>query len=580
MSEPTYLKISSAVADFRRARQRADLQEILARLTGKSVDLLPYEEVRRKLNARTMSGRELKEIPLDAIVGSVGRYNDFTRDFLPRHDSDRERWARVKVAITEQGGLPPIEVYQIGEVYFVLDGNHRVSVARELGSKVIQAYVTRVRTKVPLSPDDDPDDLIIKAEYVEFLEITGLDELRPGAELQVTAPGKVQALLEHIDVHRYFMGLDQQRDIPYHEAVAHWYDEVYQPVVRVIRRRGVLRDFPERSETDLYLWLAEHRAALQDMLGWEVPPEAAAADLASQHGQRSRGVVARVGEKLREAVVPDELESGPPPGQWRLGVQAADREDCLFAGVLVGISGEEGGWAALEQALTVVQRESGRLNGLHVVDSEGDAEAESVQALGEAFAARCAAAGVEGRMAVEAGTVSRVLCDRARWVDLLIVPLAHPPGATPLARLSSGFRTLIQRCPRPVLATPGVSSPMNRALIAYDGSPKADEALFVATYLAGGWKIPLVVIVVDEGDQDPEKILSRARGYVESHGVTATYLSQEGPVAEHVLAAARDQVCDLIVMGGYGHNPVLGVVLGSAVDQVLRESDQPVLICR
>ena len=101
--------------------------------------------------------------------------------------------------------------------------------------------------------------------------------------------------LEHVEVHRHFMGLEQQREIPYQEAVAHWYDEVYLPVVEIIRQRGMLRDFPGRTETDLYIWLAEHRAALQDSLGWEIGPDAAAADLATRLSPRPGRVIARVG---------------------------------------------------------------------------------------------------------------------------------------------------------------------------------------------------------------------------------------------------------------------------------------------
>ena len=126
---------SRAVSDFRRARRRAALDRVFARLAGRSTDLMSYDDVRKKLKGRETSKRELKEIPLDSIVGSVGRYRDFTRGFLPRQDSDSGRWAGVKVAVTELGGLPPIEVYQIGVVYFVLDGNHRVSVASEVRSR-------------------------------------------------------------------------------------------------------------------------------------------------------------------------------------------------------------------------------------------------------------------------------------------------------------------------------------------------------------------------------------------------------------------------------------------------------------
>jgi hypothetical protein len=277
--EQELLTFSTAIDDFHKARSLAALKEILARITGESTQLLSFDEVRQKLKVKGSYDKGLRDIPLDAIVGSVGRYNDFTRDFLPKQDVDETRWARVKVAATGLVGLDPIEVYQIGDVYFVKDGNHRVSVARQLGATHIQAYVTEIRTRVPLTPNVKPDDLILKAEYADFLEKTRLDEYRPQSDLNVTVPGQYPILLEHIDMHRYFMGLDYQRDVSYEEAVTHWYDHVYLPIVQIIRERGILRFFPDRTETDLYLWIAEHRAALEKELGWRINPEDAAIDL-------------------------------------------------------------------------------------------------------------------------------------------------------------------------------------------------------------------------------------------------------------------------------------------------------------
>lgn len=161
----------------------------------------------------------------------------------------------------------------------MLDGNHRVSVAREMGLTHLEAYVTEVTTRVPLSPDVQPDDLFVQAEYIDFLERTRQDELRPEAELRLTAPGRYPILLEHIDVHRYYMGRDHAREIPYAEAFTSCYDTVYLPVVRVIVERGLLRDFPERTETDLYLWISQHRAELEQSLGWQISTDSAAFDL-------------------------------------------------------------------------------------------------------------------------------------------------------------------------------------------------------------------------------------------------------------------------------------------------------------
>jgi nucleotide-binding universal stress UspA family protein len=576
--------LASAVEDFHRARLQAKLEGIIARLTGRSTELLSYEQVRRSLGARERYSQQLEDIPLDAIVGSVGRYKDFTRSFLPKQEGTKDRWARVEVAMTGLEGVPPIEVYKVGDVYFVRDGNHRVSVARQLGSDYIQAYVTEVETKVPLSSDVEPDDLIIKAEYAAFLEHTNLDEIRPHADLRVTAPGQYQVLEEHIEVHHYFMGLDQERHIPYEEAVAHWYDEVYLPVVRLIRQRGILRDFPERTKTDLYLWLSEHRAELEEELGWQVSPEMAASDLATQFSQRPGRVVRRIGRRVLDTITPDELELGPPAGQWREERLVSRQDDRLFASILVAIRGDESGWSALEQALAVAHREGARLQGLHVLPSEDEEEHPEAQAIRSVFERRCHEAAVEGHLAFDVGPVQRKICDRARWSDLVVTSLKHPPGSDPMAKISSGIVTLIRRCPRPVFVVPEAPSTFHRALLAYDGTPKAREALFVATYISGRWDVPLTILSVMEEERVDSEAQAEVRDYLEAHGIEADYdtvkRDNKTTVSDSILTTATQKGCDLILMGGYGVGPMVEAVLGSTVDQLLRKSTRPMLICR
>jgi len=200
--------------DFQRARQQAALQEVLSRLRGKSADLLSFEDVRQKLHAHTSGGqRGVQNIPVTAIVGSVGRYTDFTRTFLPKNPKDEERWARIMALVTDPagGGLPPIEVVKVGDAYFVQDGHHRVSVARALGAETIEAYVNEIPTNVPLPADANPEDLILKEEFTDFLERTHLNRSRPDSNLELTATGMYAELLDHIQVHQYFMGLDHQR---------------------------------------------------------------------------------------------------------------------------------------------------------------------------------------------------------------------------------------------------------------------------------------------------------------------------------------------------------------------------------
>ncbi len=572
-------QLIEAIQDFRQARRQAAMEEVLARIKGRSAQLFSYEDVRQKFKLGTGSSRGVQEIPLDAIVGSVGRYIDFTRSFLPRQESDKHRWTGVALAMNDLSGLPPIEVYQVGQVYFVLDGNHRVSVARQLGADYIEAYVTEFKTKVPPTPQDQPDDLIIKAEYANFLEKTRLDELRPQADLQATVPGRYWELLTEIEAQHHFLKQEQAQDVPYTEAVTHWYDHVYLPVIRKIRELGLLRDFPDRTETDLYLWILRHRSELEKKLGWQITPEAAAANLSAEHSPRSSRLVARVEEKLSDALIPDQLEGGPPPGQWRRERQAAELQERLFVHILVPLSGRASDWEALEQAFTIARQDDSHLYGLHILPTADQAESEAAKAVQAEFNRRCQAAGIPGELSIETGPISRIMCHRARWVDLIVVRLNHPPGSSPLARLGSGTRAIIQRCSRPMLMVPGPASPIKRLLLAYDDSPKAKEGLYIATYLAGCWQSSLVVLTVTDKPGSAAR-LEPARQYLAQRGIEATLLATGSKVAPTILETAAKYEADTIIMGGYGLNPMLGMVLGSSVDQVLRQSEKPLLICR
>jgi nucleotide-binding universal stress UspA family protein len=580
MAEKISLNTMQAVQDFRSARQKATLREIIARYTGEFTELLSFEDVRQKLKALVGPQEVLKDIPINAIIGSVNRYQDFSRGFLPGQNIDEERWANVELANFSMVGLPPIEVYQIDEVYFVSDGNHRVSVARQLGSTQIQAYVTEVHSRVPLTADVRPEDLILKSEYIEFLEYTNLDQVRPDSNLSVTVPGQYKFIEEHVAVHRYFMGIEQQREIPVSDAAADWYDKVYLPVVDIIRERGLLIDFPSRTETDLYLWIAEHRAVLEEDLKSQIKVTSAADDLADQFSQRPYRVIARLGNKIVKVLVPNILGAGPAPGEWRQSIVSARRFDRLFCEILVPINGREDGWCALEQALIVAKREETGVHGLFVLSTESKQETQAAQDIRNEFARRCEAAGIHSDLQVLIGEVPIIICDRARWNDLVVMNLTYPPESSMLARLSSSIRNLIQRCPRPIFFTPQVTKPLEHALLAYDGSLKAQEALFIATYLAGQWKIPLKVISI--GDENIIKdVQDDARKYLEDHEVGAEYIVSSEINPTQIILHYVDQLnIDFLLLGGYSRNPILEVIQGGDVDQILRQTNIPVLICR
>lgn len=267
--------------EFSKVRQRAFIEEWLSFFTGRPNHLLPFEEVKQSLQLQDAAYKGLQEIELDKIIGSTGRYRDFTRTFLPKNNTTEQRWRRVDAVAHSELGFPPIEVYQVGDIYFVRDGNHRVSVARTHGSKTIEAYVIEYKTPVAIGPEDNLDDLLLKTEHADFLKETRLDQLRPDQNVVFTEPGRYRLVKEHIIIHKYLREITCGCEISEEEAVASWYDNVYLPLVQLIRERDVLKYFPGRTEADLYAWLILHRAAVEaelDALG-QIPDEQVVADL-------------------------------------------------------------------------------------------------------------------------------------------------------------------------------------------------------------------------------------------------------------------------------------------------------------
>jgi len=537
--------------------------------------------VRKHLPFEGQSYRGLQTVKLDHIVGSVNRYRDFDRVFLPKQRQTQYRWQSIDAARANGVTLPPIDLYQIGDIYFVKDGNHRVSVARTQGQSYIDAYVTEIKVPVAVTPETAIDDLINEQAHAYFLHETRLNVLRPEVDVHVTSAGGYEKLLEHISVHRWYLSQERQAEIPYDEAVTSWVDNVYLPLLERIRAEEILKAFPKRTPTDLYLWVSEHRSELENAIGWHITPENAAADLLATQGAGG-SLITRVGKKLIATVAPEELtQSGPPPGEWRAQRVAGRPTQRFFIDVLVAINGTEPGWCALRNALEIAQREQGYLHGLHIVPHTAYLELPETLAVAEEFHRRCQALGREDTLRIETGEVVPVLAERSRWADLLIVSLNHPPGTQPLEKLSSGFRNLLYRVACPLLAVPSCfTAPFEQALLAYDGSPKADEALFIAAHVAEAWGLPLVVVTATDKHVDEPPALAHALAYLQERGITAIPHSGAGDPTDIILCAAETHRSDLIIMGSYSRNPALQIVLGSTVDKVLRNAWQPLLICR
>ncbi|GAB1471353.1 DUF4032 domain-containing protein [Chloroflexota bacterium] len=274
MSDPLESQIR---ADFNRARFKSFINQVFSVLSGQRNNLLSYDDIKEKLRIGGPIYRGMKTVRVDQIAGSLNRYHEFDRAFLPKEDQLAGRWTKVDRAFYQDVHLPPVVLYKVGEVYFVVDGHHRVSVAREQGQEFIEAEVRECATRVNLTASIRPEDLEILGSKVDFLERTALDTLRPDLNIKLTIPDGFTRMLEHIAVHRYFMGLDYKRDISEQEAIEHWYDTVYMPIVSIIRQSKLMEDFRDKTEGDLYLWTLDHQHYLYKEEGQPLqPPEAAA----------------------------------------------------------------------------------------------------------------------------------------------------------------------------------------------------------------------------------------------------------------------------------------------------------------
>lgn len=553
---PSGIEFHKAIQDFQAARQKAAIQEILARITGKSTQLLSYEDVAEKLKLRVRVERGVQTIPLGAIVGSLGRYTEFTRTFLPRLENDQERWARVKTAFANSSvGPSPIEVYKVGNVYFVVDGNHRVSIARQEGLQFIDAHVIEMRTNVPLDAHLQPDDLIIKAEYAEFLEATNIMDSRPNVDLSVTACCQYEKLMDQIRAYQLILHEERGKDVSLQDSAENWYDTIYIPLAEAIRDRGLQRWFPGRTITDLYLWISENRSMLENQLGWEIQSDITATEL------------------ILENTAPAES------GTWRKARTVTRYTDHLFNDILVPLSGDSESWDSLTQAILISKREGARIHGLHVVGSKARTNDPTALTVQERFQQICADTGVDGNLVIESGNIANKICERAAMTDLIVLKVAHPPRGG-LSTLKSPFRAIITRSSRPLLAVPSGVSQIQRALLAYDGGARSKEALFLATYLAEMWKTELIVFTSIEGTRISPQVQDYVRRYLDIHEVEADYVITEHDSTAFLGKTVEERQADLILMGSYSGPLIKDVIIGSSLDYMLRKSRVPIFICR
>lgn len=200
----------------------------------------------------------------------------------------RDRWVSIQVAHYQDKILPPIRLYEIGEIYFVRDGNHRVSVAVEHGVEFIDAEVTQLGSDISLRPGATAEEIkrtVIAYEKKRFLERTKLDKLRSENRIEFTETGRYDNIIEHINVHKYYENLNRHEEISFEEGKLHWYDTIYFPMVMIIREEKIIPRFPGRTEADLYVWIVRHWDELKKKYGQKYSMRDAAKDYSREHGK-------------------------------------------------------------------------------------------------------------------------------------------------------------------------------------------------------------------------------------------------------------------------------------------------------
>ena len=277
--------------DFSRARRKAFLRRIGAYLRRDpgSNQLLSFDEVKGALGAISQVYLGLREVPVSKIVGSVGRHRDFDRAFLPSKPDLSTRWRRIDEIMHRAEELPPVSLYKIGDAYFVQDGNHRVSVARQQGVEMIDAEVIELRSRVPVDSALTARDLLHKLEHRRLLERLPIDRVLPEVKIEFSDVADYRRLATYIEAHGFRVSQHWKRYVSPEEALRDWYEYDYCPISEMIREERILDAFPDRTELDLYLWIVYHRERLAlEARDEKISPRAAKDDILKNVTRRRR----------------------------------------------------------------------------------------------------------------------------------------------------------------------------------------------------------------------------------------------------------------------------------------------------
>ncbi len=265
----TYLSTQTA-EDFNKARNKALFNEIQHFLNLDETKLISLSDLKKILKPKNEVYKGMQTIPINLIVGSEGRYNDFDNHFFPKNNFLKERWQNVDKAHLQDIILPPIQVYELGGLYFVRDGNHRVSVAKMQGIEFIDAEIISLQSEIKLKPGSTISEMkkqVINYEKRVFYTETNFGDLTDYWCLDFTSPGSYDLIYNHILIHKYYINENQEKEIPEQEAIKSWFYNVYVPVIESIEKYNILKNFKGRTKSDLYVFVIQYWDELKKRFG-------------------------------------------------------------------------------------------------------------------------------------------------------------------------------------------------------------------------------------------------------------------------------------------------------------------------
>ena len=295
--------------DFAKAHNKALFNEIQHFLNPDEATLISFSDIKKMLKPKNEVYKGMMVIPVEKIVGSEGRYHDFDNRFFPKSMHLKTRWEHIDMAHIQDINLPPVSLYELAGLYFVRDGNHRVSVARAKGIEFIDAEVVSLQSEIQLHPGDSLAKMtrqIINYEKRTFYAETNFGDITDYWLLDFSATGQYDVIYNHILTHKYYINMNKTEEISLEDAIMSWFKTVYMPVIRVIDKHNVMHYFKKRTKADMYVWLIKYWDELKQKFNSEVPLDTVADYITHRYGLTFRR---RLWNKVQQILLKKRLEN-------------------------------------------------------------------------------------------------------------------------------------------------------------------------------------------------------------------------------------------------------------------------------